>query len=143
MVIKAFNHTIKNEYKVDTDYRASIAQSKFTLCPPGMGMDTYRLWETLLLGSIPIVESDPAGLDRMYMTLPVLVVKRYEDVTPALLELAYPCFVRHASEFEYDILTNKYWRTTIDAIIMLGKVEGVTATLDLKPPYINRYCNFM
>jgi hypothetical protein len=33
-----------------------IAQSKFVLCPSGLGFDTYRLWETIILGSIPIVE---------------------------------------------------------------------------------------
>lgn len=63
----------------------------------------YRLWETILLGSIPIVESSP-GLDRAYAMLPVLVVKNFKVVTPQLLKKAYPCFLRHANQFRFDHL---------------------------------------
>ena len=36
-------------------YYIHIARSKFVLSPPGLGMDCYRTWEALYLGSIPIV----------------------------------------------------------------------------------------
>ena len=76
IVSKNFNHTISNTYKaekyrqmkvfkspisnrtVEVDHYLEAAQSKFVLCPSGLGFDTYRLWETLMLGSIPIVESN-------------------------------------------------------------------------------------
>jgi hypothetical protein len=37
-------------------YLQSIRQHDFILCPRGNGRDTHRLWETLYLGSIPIVK---------------------------------------------------------------------------------------
>lgn len=41
---------------IESDHYLQAAQSRFVLCPSGLGFDTYRLWETLLLGAIPIVE---------------------------------------------------------------------------------------
>ena len=46
------------------------------LCAGLGGMDTHRLWEALLLGSIPVVEASPTGpgWERSFSLLPVLVV---------------------------------------------------------------------
>jgi len=61
-VSAAFNYTVKNSYKAQgsdfTDHLEETAQSKFILCPSGLGMDSYRIWESLILGAIPIVESN-------------------------------------------------------------------------------------
>ena len=80
-----FNHTIKNSYNPSSNgdgskhFYEQIAKAKFVLCPSGIGMDSFRIWESLMLGSIPIVESN-AGLDRTYSNLPVLVVANYSQV---------------------------------------------------------------
>jgi hypothetical protein len=34
-----------------------LAKYKYCLCPEGNGVDTHRLWEALLLGSVPIVKN--------------------------------------------------------------------------------------
>jgi hypothetical protein len=81
--------------KVEANYFQQIAEAKFVLCPSGMGYDTYRHWEVLLLGSIPVFESNP-GFDRTFEKLPVLIVKNYADVTPELLETTYAKFAGHA-----------------------------------------------
>jgi hypothetical protein len=60
-------------------HHLQIASSKFVLCPSGLSMDSYRIWETLALGAIPVVESNP-GLDRTYYSLPVLVVRNFSQV---------------------------------------------------------------
>ena len=50
-VIEAFNNTISNSYKKNSgefrDHYEETARAKFVLCPSGLGMDSYRLWETL------------------------------------------------------------------------------------------------
>ena len=50
-VIEAFNHTISNSYMKNDggfqDHYEETAMAKFVLCPSGLGMDSYRLWETL------------------------------------------------------------------------------------------------
>jgi len=120
------------------DHFRETAEAKFVLCPSGLGYDTYRLWETLLLGSIPIVESN-AGFDRTYSNLPVLVVRNYSDVTPQLLERAYPCFVNHASRFQYSHLTLSYWINLIAKAAQTGSI----AHIQQEHPFKNKYCSFL
>ena len=51
----------------------------FVLCPRGNGVDTHRLWETLYMGSIPIVIRDIAHSG--WTDLPILFVDSWEEVT--------------------------------------------------------------
>ena len=38
-------------------YRELVANSKYVISPPGNGIDCHRTWESLFLGSIPIVKA--------------------------------------------------------------------------------------
>ncbi|OEU19570.1 hypothetical protein FRACYDRAFT_235628 [Fragilariopsis cylindrus CCMP1102] len=46
------------QYEGDSEieYLKEISNSKFILCPSGLGWDTYRIWEALNLGTIPVIE---------------------------------------------------------------------------------------
>ena len=47
--------------KVDPDeYQSNLKKYKYNLCPIGNGVDTYRIWETLVAGSIPVTKKHPA-----------------------------------------------------------------------------------
>jgi hypothetical protein len=48
-----------NKLSID-DYLQKMNKSKFVPCPVGHGPDTFRLWESIALGCIPIVESPEA-----------------------------------------------------------------------------------
>ncbi|MFY0606652.1 MAG: hypothetical protein JXR10_08050 [Cyclobacteriaceae bacterium] len=65
-------------------YAREMHRSKFVIAPPGEALDTFRLWEALYLGAIPIVTSTP--LDPMYRELPVWIVEDWEEVTESALE---------------------------------------------------------
>jgi len=60
------------------------------LCPAGNGLDTHRLWETLLAGSIPVTAASP--MDSLLRRLPVLIVDDWEDITLQLLQQSYADF---------------------------------------------------
>lgn len=49
------------------NYRATVARSKFVLCPRGVGTSSFRLYETLASGRVPVIISDqwvaPPGPD--------------------------------------------------------------------------------
>lgn len=64
IVSQAFDRKVYNTYDrtLQRDHYRDVAESMFVLSPSGLGFDTYRLWETLLLGSIPIVESNAGQL---------------------------------------------------------------------------------
>ncbi len=89
-----------------------LAEHKFVLSPPGLGPDCYRVWESVLLGSIPIVEH--SHLDFMYEGLPVLFIERWEDVTAEFLEQKYE--EMSAQTYSPKLLGMEYWVDIIDAV---------------------------
>lgn len=147
MISKAFNGSVSNTYRAKPDQQEplpyisshyyEVATSKFVLCPSGLGFDSYRLWETLLLGSIPIVESNH-GFDRTYSRLPVLVVHNYSAVTPDLLEQVYPCFYRQAHKFSYQHLLQTHWQTMLSEVIKTGQSQCIQD----HHPAIRPYCHY-
>ncbi len=57
----------------------------FEISPHGNGLDCFRTWEAMALGTIPIVKT--STLDRLYRDegLPVVVVEVWEEITTARL----------------------------------------------------------
>ena len=76
-----------------------VLSSKFVLCPPGLGADSYRIWEVLYLGAIPVVERTGGGWDDIFLDLPVLLVDDFGDVTQELLEASYPRLLARCGAF--------------------------------------------
>jgi hypothetical protein len=56
----------------------------FVLSPHGMGLDCHRTWEALALGHIVLVPS--SSLDCLYVDLPVVPLKSWDEITPKSLE---------------------------------------------------------
>jgi hypothetical protein len=48
-----------------------ISKHKFVVCQRGNGVDTHRVCEVLLMGSVPVIEH--SGLDDMYSEWPVVL----------------------------------------------------------------------
>ena len=68
-------------------------ESRYALCPRGVGVDTHRFYECIYLGCVPIVVRTHTVFDRLYAAFPCLVVERWTDVTEELLDRYYPeCF---------------------------------------------------
>lgn len=55
----------------------------FEACPRGNGIDTFRRWEALLLGTLPIVRT--STLDPLYAQFPVVIIEDWREVTPSRL----------------------------------------------------------
>jgi hypothetical protein len=83
-----------------------VAAHRFVLAPRGAGPDTYRAWETLLLGSYPIVPDQ--DIAHLYASLPVLVLKDMQHkLTPQLLEQTYVQFSNRG--WQYHTLFIGHW----------------------------------
>ena len=88
----AILHCIQTKMKYDLhilesdteqrQYTQSLMRARAVLCMPGLGYDTYRIFETLAAGAIPVLERS-IGLDRSWYRLPVLQLDDFADVTPA------------------------------------------------------------
>ena len=80
-----------------------MAQSKYTLAPWGNGVDTYRFWEALYLGSCPITLSHTHYLG--FKGLPAILINSYSDLNMETLEEKYIKF--NPKEINY--LNIDYW----------------------------------
>lgn len=62
-----YNHSRWADDEVATDYTSILVRSRFTLCPRGVGTSSYRLFEAMRAGSVPVIFSDelvlPEGPD--------------------------------------------------------------------------------
>ena len=118
-------------------YLKELASSVFTLSPRGWGPDSYRTWEALLVGAIPIVKRGEYGvmecvkknlkgsyssyksairsqLDRLYEHLPILVVDDWREVTKEFLEKKYAEIT--AKQYNIELLYIDYWKAAIKAV---------------------------
>lgn len=78
----------KKLYSYKEEYARLIENSKFVLCPRGAGPSTLRLFETLLMGRVPVIISDewvpPEGPD--WEAFSIRVEESRISQIPALLE---------------------------------------------------------
>jgi hypothetical protein len=75
---------IVNTLEGRKQFLREIKAHTFALCPRGNGVDTHRLWETLYMGSIPIVRHDVAINE--FNDLPICFVNNWHEVTVEFLE---------------------------------------------------------
>lgn len=79
----------------------------FEICPRGTGVDTHRVYEALLMRTIPIVRS--STLDSLYCELPIIIVSEWEEVTPESLRLWKELLEDSFHEQTFSKLTRDFW----------------------------------
>jgi hypothetical protein len=97
----------RNTMNIDHFYE-NISKSKFAICPRGCGIDTYRLWDCICLGCIPIVEK--YGGYEHFTDLPILFIdsfREYDLLTEDYLNQTYSDFLTR--DFTYEKLSIGYW----------------------------------
>lgn len=90
-------------------YLQDIKSSKFVICPRGNGIDTHRIWETLYMGSIPIVKYHKAF--HLFTDLPILFINDWSQVNKKNLEETYVNFTN--KEWNLEKLKISYWENFI------------------------------
>jgi len=69
----SFDVTIEDRLR----YLRSIRESGLVACPRGRGIDTYRLWETLYMGAVPVVASLSKNSRRSLSGLPFIELESW------------------------------------------------------------------
>jgi len=122
----------KNEYEYSDrlNYWRALGEHMFVAAPTGQGMDTYRLWEALFLGSVPVVVS--SALDLLYRDLPVIIIESWESINAtSLANWKLEIVQRFGPEpFAHvqEKLTMRYW---VDLVQQAAKSSRVHSPLDL------------
>jgi hypothetical protein len=100
--------------KPHTDYLRDISKSHFTICPMGNGIDSHRVWESLYLGSIPIV-ADCVNF-RAFKSLPMIRVinGEYENWDSiSIPHLEYMLKEISVQSHSFEQLDLDYWKKQI------------------------------
>eukprot|EP00747_Dinoflagellata_sp_TGD_P181942 gnl/TRDRNA2_/TRDRNA2_35966_c0_seq1.p1 gnl/TRDRNA2_/TRDRNA2_35966_c0~~gnl/TRDRNA2_/TRDRNA2_35966_c0_seq1.p1 ORF type:complete len:460 (-),score=31.59 gnl/TRDRNA2_/TRDRNA2_35966_c0_seq1:18-1397(-) len=111
-----------------SDMWKAIANDYMFVCAPfGNGADCHRLWEILLLGSVPVVRT--SSLDRLYEQFPVIIVDKWDSVTKDSLPRWEEDIRRRFGEEPFnqatkEMLGMKYW------IRMVGEKAKPGSTSD-------------
>lgn len=74
------------------DFFKRLGESKFTICPRGNALDTFRFYDALYAGSIPIVIREAFHSSAFLNDLPILFLDKIEDfhlLTEERLEKVY------------------------------------------------------
>jgi len=94
------------------EYYDDLSKSKFMICPRGCGIDTYRFWDSIYMGCIPIVEKYEGY--NQFDDLPILFInnwKEIENISPDYLESKWKEMIER--EYNYDKLRMSYWKNKI------------------------------
>lgn len=109
-----------------------LSRYKFILSPPGEGLDCHRTWEALYCNTIPIIIS--SSIDELYIDLPVLIVKDWNEINENFLNLKYIEIQNKLKNNEYNIdkLNINYWLNLIK-----NKIPINTLNQNMKDKYKN------
>ena len=89
----------KRKLKKD-EYLRELSQFKYTLCPWGNGYDTHRVWESIYLGSVPIVKFHK--LYKPIKSIPSITIKSFKN-------LDFNNFKVNLNEIENEKIYFSYW----------------------------------
>lgn len=106
---------IENTLDGRTRFLREIRNHTFVLCPRGNGIDTHRLWETLYMGSIPIVKRDIGYSD--FEDLPICFIDSWDDVNPDFLNQETQRIL--SGNWNMDKLKVSYWIQKIKESILM------------------------
>jgi hypothetical protein len=77
----------KGQKKPFKDYLEDLSSSKYCISPPGAGIDCHRIWESIAVGTIPIVER--CHNISFHSKMPIMIIDDWTEVTKEELNHKY------------------------------------------------------
>lgn len=93
------------------DYYSSMSSLYFCVCCMGNGPDTFRFWEALVCGAVPIVLSHDfySSLFYQYPEIPVIIIDSLADLELLIPKLTIQYYNECMEKANLDILWEDYW----------------------------------
>lgn len=110
------------------EYLLELKRHRFCLCPIGNGIDTFRLWEALYMGCIPVITRrinkervlvEQYKHDNVYSRIPKIKIDYWEDFNPGILTE----YLYNATYFKSDILDFGFWRKKINDQLIFSHIK--------------------
>ena len=102
-------------------YYLDIQNSKFNFAPVGAAIDSHRAWESLMLGTIPILYD--TTLNPVFDGLPALILRNITQATPSFLHRTYRDM--REREYEWERLFGFYWIMRVRRATYAGGVNSL------------------
>uniref|UniRef100_A0A6T6N8I7 Exostosin GT47 domain-containing protein n=1 Tax=Timspurckia oligopyrenoides TaxID=708627 RepID=A0A6T6N8I7_9RHOD len=103
-----------------SEFLKIAGESPFVASPRGLASDCYRHYQSLMLGSIPILDSHHT-LTEPLDGLPIISVTNWTQVTPQFLVQQSESLLKQ-DQFQWKKLTNAYWtRQILNSAAMSNK----------------------
>ena len=107
------------KYSISRDeFFQNLGRSKFVLCPRGNALDTFRFYDTIYSGAIPIVVKEEFHSSEFFKGVPILYlnhVDEYDSLTEDFLSKKYDEFLLHKKDYyetlDFDVFMEKLVRT--------------------------------
>lgn len=112
------------------NYIKDISSNSFVLAPWGNGIDTHRIWESLYLGSVPVVKYHHS-LNTL-KDLPVLFVSDYKEINLELLNKTQERF--KTQDFNLEKLNLDWW---LKNKININNESSMHQSVTIKSNYFN------
>jgi len=102
------------EYSISRDtFLQKLSSAKFCICPRGNAVETFRMWDCLYVGTVPIVVKESVFHEQL-SDLPILFLddpSEFKNLDSDYLEEQYSKFLQ--TRYNYEKLTASYWLDSI------------------------------
>ena len=109
-----------------TSYLPVLATHRYAICPPGNGVDCHRIWECLMVGTIPILLRS-CFTETIAETIPCILLNSWEDFSLEQIHQEYPR-LSHA-------LLTIHSNGTLQFSTFVTKIHSLSKELD---PHVSR-----
>ena len=104
----------KNSLGNHREYFEELKKYKFNLCPEGNGLDTHRIWESLLASAIPVMIRNTFTENLASLNFPIMLLDEWEDFNSFSIEDLNKYYKKEtASKSFFDIVSYEYWLNKI------------------------------
>ena len=62
------------------DYMKTLSEYKLSICPEGNGVDTHRIWESLLVETLPVVKKSNFTKNLSSAGIPLFIIDDWKDL---------------------------------------------------------------
>lgn len=90
------------------EYWRRLQEAKTTFCPSGYGTATFRVYEALLAGSVPVLEVYQKHAD-LYADLPVILVPRFNLLSPSDLNRRWRAIIEKRAALDLRRIFAPFW----------------------------------
>ena len=103
-----------NSFGNHREYFEELKKYKFNLCPEGNGLDTHRIWESLLASAIPVMIRNTFTENLASLNFPIMLLDEWEDFNSFTIEDLNKYYKKETdSKNFFDIVSYEYWLNKI------------------------------